>query len=64
MLKYRKSTLNSCFLGILESYFYIINQIKAANYISKRMGESLTSQVSFRNPIDFENAFLKNEKIV
>ena len=46
------------------SAFESINQINIENYISKRIEESLTSQVGFRNRIDFENAILKNQKRV
>ena len=48
----------------MASDFESINKIKAANDISKRTGEALTSEVGFRNHIDFENAVLKNQKRV
>ena len=64
MLKYRQNTSNSCCFGSLASYFEITNQTKAADYISKHIEESLTSQVGFRNIIDFGNSALKNQKRV
>ena len=64
MLKYCQNKLNSCCFSSLASAFYSINQIKYANAISKRIEESLTSQVSLSNHIDFSNAVLKNQKIV
>ena len=64
MLKYRQYTPNICCFSSLESAFESVNQIKASNAISKRMEDSLTSQVGFRNYIDFANAVLKNQKIV
>ena len=62
LLKYHQNTSNSCCFSSLASAFDSINQIKAVNYISKRIEESLTSQVSFRNCIVFLNAALKNQK--
>ena len=56
MLKYCQNKLNSCCFSSLASAFYSINQIKYANAISKRTEESLTSQVSLSNHIDFSNA--------
>ena len=64
MLKYFKRIPNSCCFSSLESYFDIIDKIKDANAISKCIEESFTSQVGFRNRIDFANAVLKNQKIV
>ena len=63
MLKYCQSTSNSCCFSSLESEFDSINQIKDANAISKRIEESLKSQVGFRNCIDLANTALKNQKI-
>ena len=64
MLKYRQSASNICCFSIFALAFDTINQIKADNAISKRIEESLTSQVGFRNRVYFENAVLKNQKIV
>ena len=61
MIKYHQNTSNSCCFVILVSSFESINQIKANNAISKRMEESLTSQVGFSNCIDFVIAVLKNK---
>ena len=63
MFKYCQNTSNSCYFSDLVSAFEIISKIKARNSISKRREESLTSQVSFRNPIDFAKNVLKNQKI-
>ena len=64
MLKYFQNTSNSCCFSSLSSAFKSTNKIKAANAISKRLEESLMSQVGFRNCIDFVNAVLKNQKMV
>ena len=45
MLQYRQNTLNCCCFSTLVSDFESINQNKDENIISKRIEESLTSQV-------------------
>ena len=59
ILKYCQKSLNSCCLISLASAFVSIKKIKAYNYISLRIEESLESEVG--NHIDFANAILKNE---
>ena len=63
MLKYCQISLKSCCFSSLVSAFESINKIKAENAISKRIEESMTSQVGFSNRIDIANAVLKNQKI-
>ena len=60
MLKYCQKSFNICCLSSLESEFASIEQTKASNDVSLRIGESLKSEVG--NRIDFANAILKNEK--
>ena len=60
MIKYCQKLLNSCFFIILASSFAINKQIKAANYISFYIEESLKSEVV--NHMDIANSILKNEK--
>ena len=62
MLKYWQSKLNSCCFSSLESSFDSINKINSTHVLSKRIEESLTSKVGFRNSIDFKNDVLKNWK--
>ena len=60
MLKYRHNSLNSCSFSSLESFFIIIKQNKAENYISLRIEESLNIKVG--DSIDFANAVLNTRK--
>ena len=60
MLKYYQESLNSCYLGSLDSYSDIINKTKADNYIAMRIEESLKIKVG--NRIDLENYILINKK--
>ena len=60
ILKYGQKSLNSCCFSSLESAFASINQNKAADAISLRIGKSLKSEVVNRSY--FSNAILKNEE--
>ena len=48
----------------MASAFDSINKTNTKNSISKCIGESLTSQVSFSNCIDLSNAAVRNPKKV
>ena len=59
ILKYFHKSFIICSLSSLASAFVSIKQIKAANYISLYIEESLNIKVG--NRIDFANAIMKNE---
>ena len=62
MIKYCQNTSNSCCFSSLVLAFGSINKIKAINAISERIEKSLTSQVGFRNRIDFASAVFFTKK--
>ena len=62
ILKYLQNTSNSCCFSSLASVFDRINQIKAANYISNHIEESLTSKVGLGITLILKMLFLKTKK--
>ena len=59
-LKFCQKSLNSCYFSSLASAFDSIEHIQAANAISSRINESLTSEVS--NRIHFAYEIMQNKK--